>query len=81
MSAENKNMSEQVVESNPDSESQRRTYEAVMRFSSQFGVPFAIALTMFFTNLVMGNGVQIAIVAAIATHLFVFFIVKAFFSH
>ncbi|MGF1543902.1 MAG: hypothetical protein ACFB00_05295 [Parvularculaceae bacterium] len=59
----------------------RRTYQAVMRASAEVGVPFVLALTMFFTNLVMANGLAVALIAAVATYLFVFFVVKAFFSH
>ena len=64
-----------------DAEGNRRTYEAVMRASSEIGVPFVVALTMFFTNLVMANGVGVALAVAVVTYFFVFFVVKAFFSH
>ena len=64
-----------------DAEEHRRTYDAVMRASGEVGVPFALGLTAFFTNLVLANGVGMAFVAAIVTYLFVFFVVKSFFSH
>ncbi|MEM6413936.1 MAG: hypothetical protein AAF720_04695 [Pseudomonadota bacterium] len=64
-----------------DSQENQLTYETFMRAYSEIGVPFAIALTVFFTNLVMANGVMVALIAAAATYLFVYFIVKAFFSH
>ena len=64
-----------------DPSEQRETYHAVMRASAEIGVPFCLALTMFFTNLVLANGVVAALVMAIITYLFVFFVVKAFFSH
>ncbi len=64
-----------------DPETQRRTYKAIMRASAEIGVPFALALTTFFTNLVMANGVGMALVGAVATYLFVFAVVKMFFSH
>ncbi|MEO0398740.1 MAG: hypothetical protein AAF224_04880 [Pseudomonadota bacterium] len=64
-----------------DSDENKNTYETFIRAYSEIGVPFAIALTMFFTNLVMANGVIVAVLAAVVTYLFVFFVVKAFFSH
>lgn len=64
-----------------DAEANRRSYEAVMGFSAEFGVPFSLALTMFFTQLVLANGIGTAIVTAVLVHLAVFFIVKMFFSH
>ena len=44
-------------------------------------MPFSLALTMFFTNLVMANGFLVALFAGLVTHFFVFLIVKLFFSH
>ncbi len=64
-----------------DAEENRKTYGAVMKVGAEIGVPFCLALTMFFTNLVMANGVGAAIVLAVITYLFSFFVVKAFFSH
>lgn len=64
-----------------DPSEQRATYKSVMRTSAEIGVPFCLALTMFFTNLVLANGIGVALVMAIITYLFVFFVVKAFFSH
>lgn len=64
-----------------DPEEHRQTYEGVMRASGEIGVPFSLALTMFFTNLVLANGVGVALIAAIATYIAAFFIVRAFFSH
>jgi len=64
-----------------DAEEHRKSYESVMRFSAEFGVPFSLALAMFFTQLVMASGIGVAIVAAVLVHLAVFFIVKMFFSH
>lgn len=74
-------MSENAGGPAADDEAHRQTYQAVMRFSSEFGVPFAMALTMFFVNLVLANHWTIALVAGIATYFFVYFVVKAFFSH
>jgi len=74
-------MAEEMAQDRMDPNEQRRTYKSVMRISSEIGVPFVLALTMFFTNLVMRNGLGIAILAAAVTYLFVYFIVKTFFSH
>jgi len=64
-----------------DEEENRKTYEAVMGFSSEVGVPFSLALTMFFVMLVMANGWLMGLIAGAATYLFAYFVVKAFFSH
>ena len=74
-------MAEDVRQSVMDSEDHEKTYNSVMRASGEFGVPFALALTMFFTNLVLANGVGFSIVAAVVTYIAVFFFVKLFFSH
>ncbi len=74
-------MAEETGDRSADAEANRQTYKSVMRFSSEVGVPFAMALTMFFTNLVLANHWIIAVVAGVITYLFVFFVVKAFFSH
>ncbi|MEM9169932.1 MAG: hypothetical protein AAGC56_09785 [Pseudomonadota bacterium] len=64
-----------------DPSDQRRTYQGVMRVSGEIGVPFALALTMFFTNLVLANGFGVALIMAALTYVATFFIVKTFFSH
>jgi hypothetical protein len=64
-----------------DAEEHRKTYVSVMKASGEIGVPFALALTVFFTNLVMANGIGLALVGAIITYLFTFWIVRTFFSH
>ncbi len=74
-------MVEETVKPALDAEDHRKTYGAVMRVSSEIGVPFSLALTMFFTNLVLANGIGVALAAAILTYFAVFFVVKAFFSH
>jgi len=74
-------MADDSIQRALDSEEHRKTYSSVMRASAEVGVPFSLALTMFFTNLVLANGIGIAIVAAVITYLAVFLIVKAFFSH
>ncbi|MEM9705413.1 MAG: hypothetical protein AAF850_04980 [Pseudomonadota bacterium] len=74
-------MANENNENTLDAEQNRQTYDAVMRVAGSIGVPFSLALTMFFTNLVLANGIGLSIVAAVITYLAVFFIVKAFFSH
>ena len=74
-------MAETMTQDQIDPEEHRQTYRAVMRVSSEIGVPFALALTMFFTNLVMRHGVGVAFIAAAVTYAFAYFVVKAFFSH
>lgn len=74
-------MTDDAIQRANDAEEHRKSYEAIMRAGSQVGVPFSMALTMFFTNLVMANGIGVALVASVVTYLFVFFVVKTFFSH
>lgn len=74
-------MSDEAVQRTHDAEEHRKSYQAIMKAGSEVGVPFSLALTMFFTNLVMANGLGVALVAAVVTYLFVFFVVKTFFSH
>lgn len=64
-----------------DAEEHRRSYEAIMRASSEIGVPFALALAMFFTNLVLAHGFWLSLFAGAGAYVLVYFIVKMFFSH
>ncbi|MEL7488844.1 MAG: hypothetical protein AAGJ87_16730 [Pseudomonadota bacterium] len=63
-----------------DPKEQQQSYNAVMKFGAEVGVPFSLGLTMFFTQLVMGNGWW-AVPWFIIVYLAVWFIVKTFFSH
>ncbi|MEL6361689.1 MAG: hypothetical protein AAFR21_11445 [Pseudomonadota bacterium] len=74
-------MADDLTQRAIDAEENQKTYQSVMRVSAEIGVPFSLALTMFFTNLVLANGVGAALIAAIVVYVFVFFVVKAFFSH
>lgn len=74
-------MSDNSAQRLEDAEENRKAYEAVMKVGAEFGVPFALALTMFFTNLVMANGVVMAFFAGAITYVAVYVIVKMFFSH
>ena len=73
-------MTDEATQRALDAEDHQKSYSAIMKLSGEVGVPFALALTAFFTNLVMGNGI-LAVVAAFITYVFVFFVVKTFFSH
>jgi hypothetical protein len=73
-------MTDDTIQRVEDAEEHRRSYAGIMRASTEIGVPFALGLTMFFTQLVLGNGI-FALVAGIATYVVIYFIVKLFFSH
>lgn len=55
-------------------------YHAFMKAAGEFGVPFSLALTVFFVALVMAKGIWVALFSAVAVHVLVRFFVKAFFS-
>ena len=74
-------MTDETLQRAQDAEEHRKSYEAIMKASAEIGVPFALALTMFFTSLVMANGIWVSLFAGIVTYVFVFFVVKTFFSH
>lgn len=74
-------MSDDTMQRARDAEAHRRSYEGVMRAAAEIGVPFALALTMFFTSLVMANGIWLSLFAGVLVYVFVFFVVKMFFSH
>ncbi|MBL4620623.1 MAG: hypothetical protein JKX88_11060 [Marinicaulis sp.] len=63
-----------------DAEEHQKSYEGIMGASIRIALPVAMGLAMFFTQLVMGNGI-FALVAGIGTAVFVHIIVKLFFSH
>ena len=74
-------MTDESIQRAADAEEHRQDYQAIMKASAEIGVPFCLALTVFFTNLVMVNGIPLALFGAILTYVFVYFIVKTFFSH
>lgn len=74
-------MTDETLQRTQDAEQNRKAYEAVMKVSAEFGVPFSLALTMFFTSLVMANGIWVSLFAGVAVYVFVYLIVKFFFSH
>ena len=74
-------MADEAAQRTSDAEQHRRTYKAIMKASGEVGVPLSLALTMFFTNLVLANGVPTAFLAGVLTYVGVLFVVKMFFSH
>jgi hypothetical protein len=74
-------MADNALQRAADAEQNRKTYQAVMRFSAELGVPFCLGLGMFFTQLVMANGIGVAAVSGILVHVATFIVVKLFFSH
>lgn len=74
-------MEDEATQRAHDVKAHEEMYTGVMRASGEIGTPFALALTMFFTNLVLANGVLTALIAAIATYIAVYLIIKTFFSH
>lgn len=74
-------MTDEAAQRVADAEEHRRSYETIMRASSEIGVPFSLALAMFFTNLVLAHGFWLSLFAGAATYVFVYFVVKTFFSH
>lgn len=73
-------MSDNASERVMDAEEHRKSYDAIMGFSTKYGVSAALALTMFFTQLILGAGLG-SVLWAIVTFFASLFVVKAFFSH
>ena len=73
-------MTDEALQRVHDAEEHRRSYEGIMKAATEVGVPLALGLAVFFTNLVMANGV-LSLFAGILTYVFVYFVVKTFFSH
>jgi len=63
-----------------DAEEHKKSYEDIMGASVRIALPFTMGLTMFFTQLVMGNGI-FALVAGIVTAVIVHIVVRLFFTH
>ncbi len=74
-------MSDEAIQRVKDAEEHRRSYDGIMTAATEIGVPFALALAMFFTSLVMVNGIWLSLFAGVATYVFAHLIVKTFFSH
>ncbi len=74
-------MADDTIQRVHDAEEHRKSYNAIMKASTEIGVPFSLALAMFFTSLVMANGVLLSIVLGVAVYVFAHVVVKVFFSH
>jgi len=74
-------MTNDAIQRTQDAEEHLKSYKAIMKAGSEIGVPFSLALTMFFTSLVMVNGIWLSLFLGVITYVFSFFVVKAFFSH
>jgi uncharacterized membrane protein YGL010W len=74
-------MTDDAVQRAHDAEEHRKSYQGIMRASTEVGVPLAIALTLFFTSLVMANGVLLSMLLGVVVYVASHLIVKLFFSH
>lgn len=74
-------MADETAQSVLDAEEHRKTYVRIMKATGEVGVPFCLGLAVFFTNLVIHNGLGLALVAFVFTYLLVWFVVRTFFSH
>ena len=74
-------MTDETMQRAHDAEEHRRSYDAIMKASTEVGVPFSMALAMFFTSLVMRNGVILSIVLGVAVYVLAHIVVKLFFTH
>ncbi|MBY0422312.1 MAG: hypothetical protein K2Q06_08410 [Parvularculaceae bacterium] len=63
-----------------DPSAHRRTYKSIMKWSSEHGVPFSLALATFFTLLVMREGIGVAFIGFVVVYVFVHVISRTFFS-
>lgn len=64
-----------------DAEEHRKIYNGIMKASAEVGVPLCMGLAMFFTQLVLANGLMIATISFVGVYVLVLWIVKTFFSH
>ena len=74
-------MSDDAVENAHDAKEHKQSYDAIMTAATEIGVPFSLALTMFFTGLVTRSGVLMSILLAVVVYVFAHIVVKLFFSH
>ena len=64
-----------------DAEEHRKIYKGIMKASAEVGVPFCMGLAMFFTQLVLANGIGVAFVSLVGVYLLVWWVVRTFFTH
>lgn len=74
-------MTDETAQRQQDAKEHQDSYNAIMRVGTEIGVPFSLALTMFFTQLVLANGVLMAVLSGIVVYIFSHLVVKMFFSH
>lgn len=74
-------MTDETIQRAQDAEEHTKSYEAIMGAATAVGVPFSMALTMFFTGLATRSGVLMSILLAVVVYIFAHIIVKLFFSH
>ena len=74
-------MTDEAIQRVQDAEEHKKSYDGIMKASTEIGVPFCLGLTMFFTSLVMANGLLLSTVLGVVVYVFAHVIVKLFFSH
>ena len=74
-------MTDDAIQRSQDAEEHRKTYKAIMKAGTEVIVPFSLAATMFATSIVMANGIWLSLLAGVITYVFVYYVVKLFFSH
>jgi len=74
-------MTDETIQRVHDAEEHRKSYDAIMGAATEIGVPFSMALAMFFTGLVTRSGVLMSIILGVVVYVAAHIIVKAFFSH
>lgn len=64
-----------------DADEHRKIYKGIMKASAEVGVPFCMGLAMFFTQLVLANGIGVALLSFVGVYLLVWWVVRTFFTH
>ena len=64
-----------------DVSDQQSTFNGVMKFSGYWGMPFSIALAVFFTVLLVGGGLLSGFFSFVLSFIFTQIGVKTFFAH
>lgn len=64
-----------------DAEEHRKIYNGIMKASTEVGVPLCMGLAIFFTQLVLANGIGVAFISFVAVYMFVWWVVRTFFTH
>ncbi|MCB2098865.1 MAG: hypothetical protein AB7F91_11365 [Parvularculaceae bacterium] len=72
---------DETAQRTADAEEHRKIYQGIMKASAEIGVPFCMGLAMFFTQLVMANGLGVACLSFIVVYVLAWWVAKTFFSH